>query len=94
MKKQISKDYFRVKTTGKLLSDGKISEAIKEYLSFWWVIAKKFSPFLITILKITFLGYIYNSIYSKLGFDKLFISISVIVIYYLGEISSKLSKKK
>ena len=74
------------------LRNGQILKAFKTWGKMFTGITKMFVPFFMTFLVISLLGWIYGTIYTKFGIEKVIVSGVVMVIYYLGKIYGEVKK--
>ena len=77
---------------GKELENGRILPALKIWLKMFTSLTKYFIPMLLIFAVISFLGWIYATIYSKFGIDKVIISGVVMMTYYLNKSLVELKK--
>jgi ribose/xylose/arabinose/galactoside ABC-type transport system permease subunit len=74
------------------LENGKILDALKTWGKMFIGISSLFVPLLISFAVISLLGWVYGTIYSKFGLEKVIVSFGVMIIYYLGKIQGNLIK--
>ena len=75
------------------LANGNLYKALKIWSKMFYRITKSFTPFFIAFALISLLGWIYNSIYTRFGVEKVIISGVVMMTYYLNKILTEVKKK-